>query len=116
MQNAVSYSEPGTPITLEAHQSDGEIWVSVTDQGIGISPDHVDKIFDRFYRLESGVARRRGGTGLGLSICKAIVEQHNGRIWVESEPGKGSKFTFSIPLEEGPTPPAKKISSPGDSA
>lgn len=100
VQNAVSYSEPGTPIILEAHRNDGEILVSVTDQGIGIGPEHIGKIFDRFYRLESGVARRRGGTGLGLSICKAIVEQHNGRIWVESERGKGSKFTFTIPLTE----------------
>ncbi len=100
VQNAVSYSEPGTAITLEAHRNDNEIVVEITDEGIGIGPEHIDKVFDRFYRLESGVARRRGGTGLGLSICKAIVEQHGGKIWVESQLGKGSKFSFSIPLPQ----------------
>jgi len=99
--NAASYSEPGTRITLEACQSEGKVIVAVTDEGIGIGADHIDKVFDRFYRLESGVARRRGGTGLGLSICKAIVEQHDGEIWVESKLGKGSKFSFSIPVSQG---------------
>lgn len=98
VSNAVSYSEEGTLITLEAGSQNGNIVVSVSDEGIGISDQHIDMVFDRFYRLESGIARRRGGTGLGLAICKGIVEGHDGKIWVESELGKGSKFCFSIPI------------------
>ncbi|MDY6911903.1 MAG: ATP-binding protein, partial [Chloroflexota bacterium] len=99
VENAVSYSDAGNHIVLEAAMNDGEILVSVTDEGIGIPPEHLEKIFDRFYRLEGGVIRRRGGSGLGLSICKGIVEAHNGRIWVESELGKGSRFSFALPVE-----------------
>ena len=95
--NAASYSTEGTPIILEATHNGQEVVVSVKDKGIGIPQEHLLNIFDRFYRLESGVARRRGGTGLGLSICKGIIESHEGRIWVESEVGKGSKFSFSLP-------------------
>ena len=98
VSNAASYSEEGTRITLEAGSQNGNIVVSVSDEGIGISDQHIDMVFDRFYRLESGIARRRGGTGLGLAICKGIVEGHDGKIWVESELGKGSKFSFSIPI------------------
>lgn len=100
ISNATAYSEQGTKIVLEAHRSDQEIVVSVTDQGIGIPPEYIDKVFDRFYRLESGIARRMGGTGLGLSICKGIVEQHGGRIWVQSTSDGGSKFSFSLPIAE----------------
>lgn len=98
--NAASYSEQGTLITLVANEKDGQIIVSVTDSGIGIPPEHMDKVFDRFYRLESGVARRRGGTGLGLSICKGIIEGHDGKIWVTSTPDKGSTFSFSLPIAD----------------
>jgi len=100
ISNATAYSEQGTKIVLEAHRSDQEIVVSVTDQGIGIPSEYIDKVFDRFYRLESGIARKIGGTGLGLSICKGIVEQHDGRIWVQSTPDGGSKFSFSLPIAE----------------
>jgi PAS domain S-box-containing protein len=103
VSNAASYSEEGTRIVLEAGKVNGEVVISVTDQGIGISSQHIDKVFDRFYRLESGVARRRGGTGLGLSICKGIAEEHGGRIWVTSKPGQGSKFSFSLPIIEKPS-------------
>jgi K+-sensing histidine kinase KdpD len=100
VSNAASYSEKGTQISLKAEETDRHIIVSVTDQGIGIPFEHVDKVFDRFYRLESGIARRRGGTGLGLSICKGIIESHNGKIWVKSVPGKGSTFSFSLPIAD----------------
>jgi len=100
VENAASYSEEGTRITLEAQATEDEIIISITDEGIGIPAQHIDKIFDRFYRLEAGVARRRGGTGLGLSICKVIVEEHGGRIWAASELGKGTKFSFSLPIAE----------------
>lgn len=100
VSNAAAYSEQGTCITLTAQETDDEVVVSVADEGIGIPPEHVDKVFDRFYRLESGVTRRRGGTGLGLSICKGIIEQHGGRIWVESRLGEGSVFRFSLPISD----------------
>ena len=98
--NATAYSEEGTQITLEASQVGNEIIVSVADQGIGIPHEHLDKVFDRFYRLESAVARRRGGTGLGLAICKGIIDAHNGEIWVESKFGEGSRFSFKISIAE----------------
>ncbi|MCP4614727.1 MAG: cell wall metabolism sensor histidine kinase WalK, partial [Planctomycetes bacterium] len=100
VSNAVAYSNEGTQITVEARNSRGEIQVSVADQGVGIQRKYIDKVFDRFYRLESGVARRKGGTGLGLAICKGIVEQHGGIIWVESELGHGSRFRFTLPTLE----------------
>ncbi|NQT74853.1 MAG: PAS domain S-box protein [Chloroflexi bacterium] len=104
VSNAASYSEEGTRITLKAKSQNGSIVVSVSDQGIGIANQHIGMVFDRFYRLESGIARRRGGTGLGLAICKGIVEGHDGKIWVESKLGEGSKFSFSIPiLQDAPT-------------
>ncbi len=100
VSNAVSYSEEGTQIAIDASPSNGEIVINVTDEGIGIPPEHLDKVFDRFYRLESGVSRRRGGSGLGLAICKGIVEEHGGKISVESKLGEGSRFSFSLPISE----------------
>ncbi len=97
VSNAVAYSEKGSLITLSAEAIDDQIIVSVKDEGIGISEKHIAKVFDRFFRMESGVARRRGGTGLGLAICRKIVEMHKGMIWVESKRRKGSKFSFSLP-------------------
>jgi|GEM_PF-2076045 signal transduction histidine kinase/DNA-binding response OmpR family regulator len=98
VSNAAAYSEEGTTINLQAILAGNEIVVSVTDEGVGIAPEHWNTIFDRFYRLGNGVSRRRSGSGLGLSICQGILEAHCGRIWVESTPGKGSKFTFSLPV------------------
>jgi len=101
VSNAAAYSDEGTRITLEAEAVDGHITLSVSDEGIGIPPEYIEKVFDQFFRLESGVARRKGGTGLGLSICKGIVKAHSGEIWVESEPGKGSVFRFKLPVMNG---------------
>ncbi|MBT4510675.1 MAG: PAS domain S-box protein [Chloroflexi bacterium] len=98
--NATAYAGDGSRITLEAKGSKGDILVSVTDHGMGIATEHLDKVFSQFYRLESGVKRRRGGSGLGLTICKGIVEGHGGRIWVESKLSKGSKFKFTLPIVE----------------
>lgn len=98
VDNAAAYSPEGTEIRLEGTVRGDEFIVSVIDHGIGIPRHSLDKIFDRFYRLETGKARRRNGTGLGLSICKGIVEEHGGEIWVESKLGKGSKFSFSLPM------------------
>jgi len=98
MANAAKYSEPGTEIVLEAEQQDGRIVFTVADQGIGISPEHQKRIFEKFYR-EDRVARRVPGIGLGLAICKRIVEAHGGHIWVESAPGSGARFFFDLPLD-----------------
>ena len=71
--------------------------ISVADQGIGIPQDEIGLIFDRFYRVKGFQSYETGGSGLGLAICRGIVEAHGGQIWVESDAGEGSVFTFSIP-------------------
>ena len=97
VENAVKYSEEGTVITVEAGPKSREVIVSVKDEGTGIPQELQLKVFDRFYQIDNTVASRKSGTGLGLCICHGIVEAHGGRIWLESEPGKGSKFSFSVP-------------------
>lgn len=98
VENAVKYSPNGGTITISAQVEAGSVHVSVTDQGIGIDAQQRKHIFDRFYQVDSASTRSVGGSGLGLSICKAIVEAHNGTIWVESQPGRGSTFHFTLPL------------------
>ncbi|MFC1869701.1 ATP-binding protein [Chloroflexota bacterium] len=100
VENAVKYSQEGTEIRIEACLDGKETVVSVSDEGIGIHPDFHQKVFDRFYRLDGSGSGEGQGTGLGLSICRGIVEAHGGRIWLESELGKGSKFSFSLPTTE----------------
>jgi signal transduction histidine kinase len=78
---------------------DGELVTEVKDTGIGIAPEDVPKLFQRFQQIEMGATRRAGGTGLGLAITKALVEAHGGRIGVESQPGIGSTFWFTLPIE-----------------
>ncbi|MDD4858708.1 MAG: ATP-binding protein [Dehalococcoidales bacterium] len=101
VENATKHAETGTRITISAHPEKGcELVVSVTDEGIGIPPELHHKIFGRFYQVENSKRGNRKGTGLGLAICRGIIEAHSGRIWVESASGKGSKFSFSLPVEE----------------
>ncbi len=95
--NALKYTPPGGQISVTA-RADGEfLFVQVRDTGIGIALDDQRHIFDKFYRVQSEATERINGSGLGLSIVKAIVEKHNGRVWVESEPGHGSTFTVVLP-------------------
>lgn len=97
LENAAAYSEEGTQITVGARAVDGEVEVSVSDRGVGIAPDELGKIFEKFHR--GGQRRQRpGGTGLGLAICQALVVAHGGRIWAESERGCGSTFYFTLPV------------------
>jgi PAS domain S-box-containing protein len=98
IDNAVKNSLEGSDIVIEAQLVGDDINVSVSDNGIGIYPEALPKLFDRFYQVDRVVRGKRGGTGLGLSICRGIVQSHGGKIWVESEIGKGSKFSFSLPV------------------
>jgi PAS domain S-box-containing protein len=100
IDNARHYTPAGGQITVSAQVRDNFLQVSVTDTGIGIAPEDQEKIFDRFYRADSPLVQEVAGTGLGLSIVKAFVEMHGGEIRVESEPGRGSTFSFTLPLAE----------------
>ena len=99
VDNAIKYSEPEKKVELEAKKTVGEIVITVRDQGCGIPKEHLQRIFERFYRVDKGRSRKEGGTGLGLSIVKHIVNSHRGRIDVESSPGSGSAFSIHLPAE-----------------
>ncbi len=98
LSNAVKFTPKGGHVRIDVEPADGFARISVSDTGIGIPPDEHDSIFDKFHQV-AAVTGMREGTGLGLPITRRLVEQHGGRIWLESEPGKGSRFTFTIPLE-----------------
>ncbi len=98
LSNALKYSDPGTPVTVTFRPQDGTVVTSVRDRGRGIAPEDIPKLFQRYGRTAAG--RERGGVGLGLYITRLLVEAHGGRIWVESQPGKGSVFSFSLPVAQ----------------
>jgi len=98
LDNAIQYTPEGGHIHVTAEAKSREVVVTVSDTGIGIPASDQERIFERFYRVDAARSREAGGTGLGLSIAKHIVEAHNGRLWVESVIGVGSKFSFSIPI------------------
>jgi signal transduction histidine kinase len=100
VKNAVQFTEPGGNVTVKVEEDDGYIKASVTDDGIGITSKDLPRVFERFFQAESHLTRRYGGMGLGLAVAKAMIEIHNGRIWVESEEGKGSTFIFLLPVEQ----------------
>ncbi|WP_416234286.1 cell wall metabolism sensor histidine kinase WalK [Lactobacillus mulieris] len=99
MNNAIKYSPDGGVITVGLTQSQNQIILSISDQGLGIPKKDLNKIFDRFYRVDKARSREQGGTGLGLAIAKEIVEAHKGKIWADSQEGKGSTFYISLPFE-----------------
>jgi two-component system phosphate regulon sensor histidine kinase PhoR len=98
--NSIKYSPENTKIIVSCEINNQCIVLKVQDEGIGISKDHIKRVFERFYRVDKARSRKEGGTGLGLSIVKHIAKVHNGKVWVESEQGKGSCFYLSLPLEQ----------------
>ncbi|QCX25720.1 cell wall metabolism sensor histidine kinase WalK [Companilactobacillus futsaii] len=103
MNNAIKYSPDGGVITCRLLETNKHIIISISDEGLGIPRKDIKKVFDRFYRVDKARSRKQGGTGLGLSISKEIVEQHKGRIWVNSAEGKGSTFYISLPFDPNET-------------
>lgn len=97
LENAIHYTGPGGNITVTAGQREGAVEIAVADTGIGIPSQDLGRIFERFYRVDKSRSKEEGGTGLGLSIVKHIAEAHGGRVEVESEVGKGSRFTLVLP-------------------
>jgi len=98
IENAVKATPPGGTITLRSELYEDEVWIRVCDTGVGIPAEHRDKIFQRFYRVHNRASSRGNHLGLGLAICQQIIAGHRGRIWVESEEGRGSCFSFALPL------------------
>jgi signal transduction histidine kinase len=98
LSNAVKFTPEGGRIGIKARQADGSVEISVSDTGIGIAPEDQPKIFEEFRQVGGDYAHKKEGTGLGLTLAKKFVELHGGRIWVESEVGKGSTFTFTLPM------------------
>ncbi len=97
LSNAIKFSAAGTSVTLSACHRGDEVEIAVADSGCGVAHDEQARIFERFYQGERS-GRRAGGYGLGLAIAKLLVEQHRGRIWVESEPNAGATFRFTVPV------------------
>jgi signal transduction histidine kinase len=96
LNNAIKFTPRSGEISIKARELNGQVEVKVSDTGIGIPPEDLDSVFDKFYQVDSTLTREAGGTGLGLAICKGIIEAHRGRIWAESELDKGSTFIFRL--------------------
>jgi signal transduction histidine kinase len=106
--NAVKFAPQGT-ITLVARRQGSEVLISVADTGIGIAPEDQERIFAKFQQVGDTLTEKPRGTGLGLAICRDIVEHHEGQLWVESQLGMGSRFTFSLPLAAAAPPPQESV-------
>lgn len=98
MKNAIKYSDGAALIEVRIQEKKGRFYLQITDQGVGIPEDSLDRIFERFYTVDKARCRKLGGAGLGLSIVKLIIEKHEGKIWATSESGKGTTFHLSLPL------------------
>ena len=98
LSNAVKFTPEGGRISLKVGRTDGMVEIAVTDTGIGIAPEDQAAIFEEFRQVGSDETRKQEGTGLGLTLAKKFVELHGGRIWVESAPGRGSTFIFTLPV------------------
>ncbi len=98
LRNAIKYSPRGGTIAIKGRGKDREVCISVSDQGIGIPADDLERVFERFYRVENEITRRVRGAGLGLAVCRSIIETHGGRIWIESTLGAGTTVYFTLPV------------------
>jgi two-component system, OmpR family, sensor histidine kinase SenX3 len=103
LDNAVKYSEPGQAVLVDAATHDGRVVLRVQDHGIGIPTRDLERIFERFYRVDKARSRATGGTGLGLSIVRHVVEAHGGDVTVQSTEGEGSTFWLALPLADAET-------------
>lgn len=97
VDNAIKYSDEGTTVRVTAARRNGEVRIEVADQGVGVAPEHIERLFERFYRVDKARSRDHGGTGLGLAIVKHVAQYHRGRVEVKSEVGKGSVFAIVLP-------------------
>lgn len=97
MSNSLKFTPDGGTITVSAYSANDQVIISITDTGIGIPPEAHTRIFERFYQVDGSATRKYGGVGLGLSVCKSIIDAHNGQIWLTSEEGSGTTFSFSLP-------------------
>ncbi|OGF16533.1 MAG: hypothetical protein A2W00_13265 [Candidatus Eisenbacteria bacterium RBG_16_71_46] len=113
LSNAIKFSPAGGRIEIEAEPWEGGVRVGVHDSGEGIGPEHLPKLFRKFSQIDSGSTRKAGGTGLGLVICKGIIEQHGGKIWVESTPPDGSVFHFTLPSADAAASKPDASAAPG---
>ncbi|MFT3766098.1 MAG: ATP-binding protein [Minicystis sp.] len=106
LDNAIKYAGEGARVTLTTRAAGDRLVIAVADDGVGIPPAHLGRVFERFYRIDAGRSRELGGTGLGLSIVKHLVELMGGTVDVESEPGKGATFTIKLPASPSPSRPS----------
>ncbi|WP_242221968.1 cell wall metabolism sensor histidine kinase WalK [Bacillus cereus group sp. BfR-BA-01380] len=100
ISNALKYSPEGGTITYRLREREDMLEISISDQGVGIPKENVDKIFERFYRVDKARSRKLGGTGLGLAIAKEMIQAHGGSVWAKSEEGKGTTIYFTLPMEK----------------
>src|SRR5205823_3145511 len=115
LSNAVKFTRDGGEVEVSAAASDREVLISVSDNGIGIAPDEQERVFDEFYQSSATADGRVPGTGLGLPLARRFVELHGGRIWLESAPGEGSRFSFTLPLLVR-NEPTERATTPATSA
>jgi signal transduction histidine kinase len=109
VRNAIIFTDSGGHVLVTAEAVPGYVKVTVVDDGVGIPEQDLERIFERFYQVESHLTRRHGGMGLGLSVAKAMIEMHGGRIWAESVEGGGSRFTFLLPVNASQASAAEKV-------
>jgi signal transduction histidine kinase len=98
LSNAIKYSPAGRNIEIQCEAKGDQVLVSVKDEGIGVKPQDKERLFDRYYRVTNTNTTHISGFGIGLYLCAEIINYHSGKIWVESEDGKGSTFYFSLPI------------------
>jgi signal transduction histidine kinase len=102
LDNAVKYSPNGGQVSIYLEELEDNYTVSISDQGMGVSPEQFDHIFERFYRVHNTASQHFSGIGLGLYVAKAIIDEHGGRIWLSSDQRTGSTFHFTLPREPAP--------------